>query len=85
MELCGSKKTQRGLAEQDYSVATLSVVLGGPKLLSEVDIKRARGRYCVPPVGLCLPFPWTFGVLCCFICWAVFVCTYEAGMQMTII
>lgn len=48
MELCGSKKTQRGLAEQDYSVATLSVVLGGPKLLSEVDIKRARGRYCVP-------------------------------------
>lgn len=48
MELCGSKKTQRGLAEQDYSVATLSVVLGEPKLLSEVDIKRARGRYCVP-------------------------------------
>lgn len=40
-------KTQRGLAEHDYSVATLNVVVGEPKQLSEVDIKRARARYCV--------------------------------------
>lgn len=36
--------TQRCLAEQDYSVGTLGVVLGEPKQLSEVDIKRARDR-----------------------------------------